>query len=170
MLTFAIKFWDCHQSGSGNGWIFQKVSHPNRHRDFSCSRPYSKPKWANFPSFYFPKRYLESNKNTLCNPYLLWQNLVKNCNCHTTIKRTYEDLKQGPSNWHATGQSPDLTDLVYSKKELFTSVEKKSTFVAVVHTMLESKHKLIKETHPPIVRCGGSKPCHCKVANGREIK
>ena len=28
----------------------------------------SNPKWANFPGFYFPKRYVKSNKNTICNP------------------------------------------------------------------------------------------------------
>ena len=37
------------------------------------------PKWATFPDFYFPKRYVKSNKNTLCNPYLY----------HKTMKSTH---------------------------------------------------------------------------------
>ena len=35
----------------------------------------SNPKWATFPGFYFPNRYVKSNKNTLCNPCLLYKTM-----------------------------------------------------------------------------------------------
>jgi hypothetical protein len=110
----------------------------------------SNPKWATFPYFYFSKRYVKLNKNTLCNPnYTIKQ--------RGTCTRIVFSIRT-PTRGLSISMQPerDLSQPFMFGQQilLFTSVNK-STCVFVVHDALKVEKRTIRRNKPadsPITR------------------
>ena len=61
--TVSDSVWCDHKTARGATYVDSDQEYENKVEEAP-----SNPKWALFPGFYFPKKYVKSNKTTLGNP------------------------------------------------------------------------------------------------------